>query len=78
LLSLSGPIDAMIVANNLGRPAPRTAGGAETTKSVKAEPPAAAGDRVAPNTRSPVARQCPKTGPNTVDTAASAGHALRR
>jgi hypothetical protein len=36
-----------------------------TTKSVKAKPPAAAADRVAPNTRSPVARQCPKTGPNT-------------
>jgi hypothetical protein len=54
--------------------AARAAGGAVTTKSVKAKPLAAAADRVAPNTRSPVARQCPKTGPKTVDTAASAGH----
>ena len=39
-----------------------------TTKSVKAKPLAAATDRVAPNTRWAVARQCPKTGLNTVDT----------
>jgi len=58
--------------------ATRAAGGAVTTTSVKAKPPAVAADRVAPTPRSPVARQCPKTGPNTVDTAASAGHALRR
>jgi hypothetical protein len=44
--------------------AARAAGGAVTTKSVKAKPLAAA-DRVAPNTRSAVARQCAKTGPNT-------------
>ena len=32
----------------------------------------------APNIRSPVTRQCPKTGPNTVDTALSDRHGERR
>jgi hypothetical protein len=58
--------------------ATRAAGGAVTTTSVKAKPPTAAADRVAATPRSLVPGPCPKTGPNTVDTAASAGHALRR
>jgi hypothetical protein len=62
------------------RPGPssaaRAAGGAVTTKSVKAKPLAAAADRVAPNT--PATRQCPKTRAHAVGTSASIGRGKRR